>query len=124
MVNKFIEGIIARNGDGALASIAEAERFGVSMNTFSTLILEKMRFILLIKHSPSTKAEIRERVSPDDMMFIEAQVAEGRVIGNAKNAIGGITPEILSIMLEAVQGISRASIEQLPLELAVVKICK
>jgi DNA polymerase III subunit gamma/tau len=112
LVNQFIEGLIAKNADTALAVIAEAEKSGISMNTFSTLILEKLRFILLVQASASSKATVKDRVSPDDWEFIEAQA-------NKKL----LTAPMLGSMLEAAEGIGRAHIETLPLELAVVKIC-
>lgn len=112
LVNSFIEALIGKNVDQALGVISEAEKSGVSMTTFSTLTLEKMRFILLIQHSASSKVAVQERVSDDDWSFIETQAGKKRV-----------TPAMLSVLLEAADGIGRARIEVLPLELAVVKIC-
>ncbi len=113
LVNEFIEQVIALDCDKALSALGKVEKSGISMNIFSTLMLEKFRFILLIQHSPSSKASVKERVSDDDLIFIEEQA-------NKKS----LTPAILSAMLEAVEGIGRAVIETLPLELAVVKVCR
>jgi DNA polymerase III subunit gamma/tau len=112
LVNSFVEALISKNTDGALAAVNEAEKSGVSMNMFSTLILEKMRFILLVQHSPTSKVTVKDRVSPDDWEFIEAQATKKL-----------LAPVMLSVMLEAAEGIGRAQIETLPLELAVVKVC-
>jgi hypothetical protein len=112
LVNRFIEDLAAKNGDAALAVIAETEKAGISMNIFATLVLEKMRFILLVEHSKASEAAIRERVSPDDWEFISAEAGKR-----------SMAPETLIAMLEAVEAVPRARIEQLPLELAVVKIC-
>lgn len=112
LVNQFIESVIAKKEDAALNAIAEAERTAISMTIFTTLILEKTRFILLVQHSKSSEASVKERVSPDDWDFIAAQAA--------KNLL---TPQMLAVLLEAAEGVGRARIEQLPLELAVVKIC-
>jgi DNA polymerase-3 subunit gamma/tau len=43
LVNNFIEQVIAKNADAALKVLAETEKSGISMNTFATLVLEKMR---------------------------------------------------------------------------------
>jgi DNA polymerase-3 subunit gamma/tau len=112
LVNSFIEELVGKNEDQALKIISEAEKSGVSMSTFSTLVLEKMRFILLIQHSVSSKSVVQERVSDDDWIFIEAQAGKKAA-----------TPTMLATLLEAADGIGRAHIEVLPLELAVVKIC-
>jgi hypothetical protein len=82
------------------------------MITFAMLILEKMRFILLLEHSASSKESITERVSPDDLEFIELQAAKRT-----------LTTAMLVSMLEATDRIGRARIEQLPLEMAVVEVC-
>ncbi|MCX6716118.1 MAG: DNA polymerase III subunit gamma/tau [Candidatus Taylorbacteria bacterium] len=112
LVNQFIESLIDKKEDVALKAITEAEKGGVSMTTFTTLILEKMRFILLVQHSKSSEASVRDRVSPDDWEFIAAQAG--------KNSL---TPSTLVVLLEAADGVGRARIAELPLELAVVKIC-
>jgi DNA polymerase-3 subunit gamma/tau len=112
LVNAFIESLLAKKSDAALKAVSDAEKAGVSMTTFVTLILEKLRFILLAQHSKSSEASIKERVSPDDWAFISGQAATGK-----------LTPAMLVGMLEAAEGTGRARIEQLPLELAVVKIC-
>ena len=112
LVNRFIENLTAKNGDAALAVLAEAEKTGISMNIFATLVLEKMRFILLVEHSKASEPAVRERVSPDDWDFISAEAGKK-----------SMTPEALVAILEAAEAVPRARIEQLPLELAVVKIC-
>lgn len=112
LVNTFIEHLISKDADKALAALGEAEKSGISMVIFSTLVLEKMRFILLVQHSSSSKGSVQERVSGDDWEFIEAQA--GKKLMSAS---------MLWILLEAADGIRRATIEVLPLELAVVKVC-
>ncbi|MFA6314842.1 MAG: DNA polymerase III subunit gamma/tau [Candidatus Paceibacterota bacterium] len=112
LVNSFIEGLMAKKSDDTLGVICEAEKAGISMNIFVTLILEKLRFILIMTHSKSSEVNIKDRLSPDDLEFVKKQ-AETKLL----------TPSMLYAMLEAAEGVSRAKIEQLPLELAVVKIC-
>ncbi len=112
LVNKFIENLISKNGDAALAVLGEALNQAISMATFSTLVLEKTRFILLLQNSPASKSQIEDRVSPDDWAFISTQAGKKLV-----------TAEMLTRLLEATDGVGRAKIESLPLELAVVSIC-
>ncbi len=112
LVNTFVENLLSKNGDSALAAIGEAERSGISMNIFVTLILEKLRFILLVQHSPLSKKSVDERVSPDDAEFIALQAGKKQ-----------LTPAMLIAMLEAADMVGRARIESLPLELAVVRVC-
>jgi DNA polymerase-3 subunit gamma/tau len=111
LVNQFVETLLAKNEDGALAAIGEAEKSGISMTIFTTLILEKLRFILLVQHSPLSKKSVDERVSPDDAEFISLQAGKKQ-----------LTPVMLTAMLEAADAVGRARIESLPLELAVVRV--
>jgi DNA polymerase-3 subunit gamma/tau len=113
LVNAFIENLLAKNEDSALAAIGEAEKSGISMNILVTLVLEKLRFILLVQHSPLSKKSVDERVSPDDAEFISLQAGKKQ-----------LTPEMLVAMLEAADAVGRARIESLPLELAVVRVCQ
>lgn len=112
LINDFISNLLSKNGDAALTAISEAEKSGLSLNTFLTLVLEKARFILLIQHSKASESAVKERVSPDEFEFIASEAAKKL-----------ITPAMLSVLLEAAESTPRARIEQLPLELAVVKIC-
>jgi len=112
IVNQFIEQILAKDSDKALATIGKAVESGLSMNLFLTLILEKMRFIFLVQNSASSRAQVQSRTSEDDMVFISAQAAKK-----------SLTPATLSAILQAAIDTSRASIESLPLELAIVRIC-
>lgn len=112
LANHFIEGLLAKDGDMALSALGAAEKTGISMNTFVTLVLEKARFILLVQHSKSSEAGVQERVSPDDWEFIATQAAKK-----------ALTPGMLVALLEAADGVARARIEALPLEMAVVRIC-
>ncbi|MEA2715250.1 MAG: polymerase subunit gamma/tau [Candidatus Parcubacteria bacterium] len=118
LINDFVSHLIDKNEDAALAVLANAEKSGISMNTFVTLVLEKVRFILLASHSESSKPYVKEHLSPDDWEFVEGAAAKGKA-DRAK----AVTPAMLSHLLEAAEAVNRARIEQLPLELAVVKIC-
>ncbi len=113
LVNTCIEALAAKNSDAALKVISETSEAGISMTIFATLVVEKMRFILLLQHSASSKVSIKERVSDDDWAFIESQ---------ARNK--AITPAMLAALLEAADGVGRAQIPALPLELAVINICR
>jgi len=112
LVNTFIEAYITKNADTALSRMSQAISSGISVITYSTLILEKIRMIFLLQNSPSSSDEIRGKVSPDDWIFIEEQ---------AKKKL--LTPSMLVVLLEAVDGVNRSSVPELPLEIAVVKNC-
>lgn len=113
LVNSFISSLISKNVNYALKTLGEAERLGISMQIFITLVLEKMRFILVATHSVDSHVSLKTRVSSDDWNFIVAEAGKK-----------ALTPRMLSVVLDAASGVSRARIEALPLELAVVEICQ
>lgn len=113
LVNDFISALISKDANAALRVLGETESQGISMTIFATLILEKMRFILLAQHSVDSHVVIKARVSPDDWAFIDTEAK--------KKSLG---PKTLVTLLEADQAVTRARISALPLELAVVEICQ
>lgn len=113
LINSFIGHVVSSNADAALATLNQADIASVTMQIFATLVLEKMRYILLAQHSPTSHSNIKERVSVEDWQFIETQA-------NIKS----LTPKTLAVFLEATEAINRASIQTLPLELAVIKVCQ
>lgn len=119
LVNQFCLALAGKKAGDALVALSEAEKSGVSMGTFATLILEKMRFIMLAQQSSGAAgvaSSIKERVSADDWEFIQKMAGE-------KSASLKISPEMMVALLEGAEGVARARIESLPLELAVIKIC-
>ncbi|MBU6232289.1 DNA polymerase III subunit gamma/tau [Patescibacteria group bacterium] len=113
LVNGFIEALLAKDADKAIAAVTKADRDGISMDVFATLALEKARFIFMLQNSPSSSAAIADRVSPDDSRFISAQAAKGK-----------LSSEMLSAILDASDRTTRARIGPLPLEMAAVSISK
>ena len=111
LVNDFIQHLIVRDSDSAFADLSKTEKAGISMKVFSTLVLEKVRYILTVQYSPSSASFVKERVSDDDFIFITAEAAKKT-----------LTVDMVRILLEATSAIGRAHIEALPLELAVVQI--
>jgi len=113
LVNSFISALISKNANEALTILSKTEGLGVSIQIFLTLVLEKMRFILLAQHSSDSHTSLKSRVSPDDLKFIMDEAGKK-----------ALTPNTLKILLGAVDAVGRAHIEALPLELAVVEICQ
>ena len=112
LVNDYIEALIKKDCDKALSVLSIVESLGLNIGIYSTLILEKSRFILLLQYSSASSANIKDRVSPDDLQFI-SDLAKQKVLKT----------EHLVYLLDAVSDINRSKIEILPLELATVKIC-
>lgn len=114
LVNDFIEAIAHGEKERALSIILLAREGNISIKTFISLILEKVRIILLVKNAPGLAKTLKEQVSEDDWKIIETI---------SKYEKSKINSAMLLELLKAYDATGRAYIESLPLELGVVAIC-
>jgi DNA polymerase-3 subunit gamma/tau len=114
LVNDCVKGIAAKNAELALVAISKASEEGISMNLFSELLLERLRAIIMVRSAPALAKEIESALSEDDWKLVKELSAKPDAINS----------ETLLAFIRAAQMIGRTSIESLPLELAVVDMCK
>lgn len=113
LVNDFISALARHDAPKALTALSGAAASGIDIKVFLTLVLEKARFILLLKTNPASRKGVEERLSADDFKLIESLAALGPA---------AMTSSVLVELLRAYDEVSRAHIPSLPLELAVIKI--
>lgn len=112
IANRVIQALAERNAEKGLAAIAEAVEAYGDMKIFTKLILQKMRFALLLRIAPEMEKEIALELSENDFTFLKNTPAQG------------ITSQTLLTMLEYYDLIGRSHLPHLPLELAVIKVCE
>lgn len=112
LVNDFIVCISKKEKEKALALLGKVTSGGIAMKTFASLVLEKVRLVLLLKNAPTLAKELQEHVSEDDWKVIEGLTKET-----------GITPPVLIELLKAYDATGKSYIEALPMELGVIQIC-
>ncbi|HLP43738.1 MAG TPA: AAA family ATPase, partial [Candidatus Nanoarchaeia archaeon] len=115
IVNAFIDSIAEGRVEKGIEALHSAAENNIDMVIFTKLILEKLRFILLIGNAPDIAKSIQERVSPEDFEYLNT-------LAKAKNK--NLSFETLLELLKASQLVGRAFIPELPLELALMKIVK
>ncbi len=114
LVNDVVEGISVGNREKALLAIQKAAELNIDMKTLAKLILEKLRFVLLLKSaSAAFKPSISAELSAEDFTFIE------KLALDKEGKIGGAT---LVEFLSAYSAIGHSYVSELPLELAVIKL--
>jgi DNA polymerase III gamma/tau subunit len=124
LVNDFLTGLSKSDPSPALAAVSKADAVGIDMKIFLALVLEKARFILLLKNSGNTPAgfsnptakDIEQRLSADDFKLMQTLAREAQ----ATNKV--FTSATLAELLHAYDEVGRAHIPSLPIELAVIKI--
>jgi DNA polymerase-3 subunit gamma/tau len=114
LVNDCVKGIAVRDAELALTAVSKAAEEGISMNLFSELLLERLRAILLVRSAPTLAKEIESSSSEDDWKLVKE-------LSSNPDAINS---ETLLTFIRAANMIGRTSIESLPLELAVIDVCK
>jgi DNA polymerase-3 subunit gamma/tau len=123
LVSDCLDGIVNKDFEKALAALQGAAEQNIDMKIFAKLLIEKLRFALLLRVTSgegggtagkgSMEEMIGERVSEDDLKKLKAIAAQ-------KDA--NISGAVLLELLTAYEHIGRAYIAELPLELALMKI--
>ncbi len=112
LVNDFILALAHGNKSDALGVIAKVVSANISVKTFITLVLEKLRIILILKNT-NEKGIVDQDISEDDSKLLQ---------DIAKDDKSKINSALLREILKAYDATSGAYIESLPLELAVIDI--
>lgn len=115
LVNDFISFMAHGEKEKALYIIRNVQKENISMKTFITLVLEKIRIVLILKNTTDKGGveDLKQHVSEDDWLLI---------FGLAKDEKSKINSGMLREILKAYDTTSHAYIESLPLELVVVDI--
>lgn len=111
----LVHGLVAALAQGdqaaALAAITEASKADVNMSLYLTLVLERLRTALLMRHAPELRTEIKEELGAEDYTELEQVSADSK-----------LTHQTLRVFLDAAARIRFAPIPSLPLELAVLEL--
>ncbi len=113
LVNSVIEGIANKDIEKALDAISQATLQNIDMAVFVSLILSKVRAILLVRYSKSALSKIRESMTEDDAKFI---------IELAGQSESPISSQTLIKLLDAYTLIGKSYSPQVPLEIALFEL--
>ena len=113
LVTDFIKSIAEKNIESGMVAVQKASSQNIDMEMFLRLALAKLRTALLLRYAPDMKAELSETMSEEEKAFM---------VSVLKEKGGMINSKTLEVLLETLGTIKYASIKELPLELALVKI--
>lgn len=111
LIRTIVEGIHKKDMDAVLASLNEASDAGVSARLLLTLLLARLRAILLVRHSTRLKEEIKKE-SGDEYVWMEAIAREN---------ISGVSLLTLASLLESIRLVGYSPLPMLPVELALLR---
>jgi len=115
LVNEYIAAIDEGDPERGFVALNTALAGNVDMKVFLTLVLHKLRSILLLRYAPLMEELIQEEFSADDFTFLKTA---------SKKKETRINATVLKELLDAYGTIGYASLPQLPLELALITLCK
>jgi DNA polymerase III subunit gamma/tau len=113
LVNDFVEAVTIKEAEKGFKAISEASKKNIDMKIFLKLVLQKLRFAMLLRFGAGMEGEIRDQVSEEDFEFLKN-------LGQNKEA--SLSSQTLLEMLNAYDNVGKAHISELPLELALAKI--
>ncbi len=114
LINEIIEAIAHKDKERALTVVQATVNENVDMSVFMKMLLEKMRFVLLLRFAPAMEKQIASQVSQEDFLWLKKLSGEKDI---------NISSSVLLEMLTAYENSSRAYIAHLPLEVAIISVC-
>ena len=113
MVNDFVTALAKRDVSLGLKALQSAVEANVDMKVYITMVLERVRAVLLLKMAPDFATTLKNELSETDFTFAETL---------SKDETSTIAGATIVALLEAQQQIGYAAIARLPLELALIKL--
>ncbi|MBI2086684.1 MAG: DNA polymerase III subunit gamma/tau [Candidatus Zambryskibacteria bacterium] len=109
LVKNILESIVEKDLEKGMKAIQRAGKANADMKLFAKLILERLRFLFLLRLKAGMDDYIAKQVSEDDFQFLK---------NLAGKAGPDLTAETLLRFIEAYESSGRTSIPELALELA------
>jgi DNA polymerase-3 subunit gamma/tau len=115
LVNGVILGIIEKDADKGLAAVQQASENNIDMSVFLKMILRSLRAALLLRFTEDIKIQegIEEKFTEEGVTFLK-KIAEKKG--------SNLSSKTLKELLYAHEEMRFASIPELPLELAIIKL--
>jgi len=114
---EILEGISEQNAEKGIGAVRKASEENADMQVFLKMILQSLRFVLLLRFAPDMKKLVIDETGEEEFEKL-SKLANPSTDG-AKN----INSKTLLAFLEAYTRQTYASIPELPIELAVIESC-
>jgi len=115
LVRDILESLVEKDLEKGMKAIQSAATANAEMKLFAKLILERLRFLFLMRLKAGMNEYIANQVSEDDFEFLKM------LAGKAGTSL---TADVLLRFIVAYEDSGRTSIPELALELALADSCK
>lgn len=113
LIADVIEGLASGDANKSLSAINKAVADNADMEVFTSLLLGRVRILLLLRYAPEFGKTLAADLVDSDQAALE---------GFAKDAQSKINSETLKKLIEAATLASRSPVPHLPLELAIMEL--
>ena len=113
LVVRVIRSLAQGEAEDALAAISEAVAASADIEMFATLLLDRMRTVLLLRYAPTVGAAAMATLPEAD---------QASLLELAKDPASKLNSETLSTLIDAVIMVGRSSMPHVPLELAIMEL--
>jgi DNA polymerase-3 subunit gamma/tau len=113
LVRMLLSGIAEKDAAKALAAVQTAVADNLDMRTLTRLLIHRLRAVLLLRYAPDVAESISHELSDADVALCTEL---------SKNA--NVNSDTLRAFLEAFNTMAYAAVSHLPLELAIIDVCK
>lgn len=113
LIVRVIRALAKGDAGDALSAVGEAVSANADMEVFTTILLDRVRLLLLLRYAPEFGATLAEEVTDRDKENLEEL---------AKDTESKINSETLRKLIEASIAAARSPVPHLPLELAIMEL--
>ncbi|MCF7815534.1 MAG: DNA polymerase III subunit gamma/tau [Candidatus Pacebacteria bacterium] len=115
LLQEVLTAFATKDVEKGLQALAKAHEAHADMKLFYTLLLERFRSIIILRHNPGSLKTCTEQYGVEDMAFISEYAAD---------SVTSINSHLMIKALDMGDYINRCSVPELPLELLLVEHCK
>ena len=113
LVRTLLTAVAKKDANSALKIVQQAIEENIDARTLTRLLIHRMRVVLLLRYAPDVAELLSKELSDTDLVLAKEIAKEP-----------GVNSETLKLLLEAHATMSYAAVPHLPLELALIDICK
>lgn len=115
VIAQLVDGVHSKDAEKALSAVGTVIADHGDMKIFMRLLLERVRAVMLLRNMPQKKEALLAAFSEKDQEQLTALAAE---------TTSALNSHALLRLLAAAEGMGKTQLSHLPLEIAIVDICK
>ena len=111
LINDVVHALAYKEAAKGLATIQQVVAENMDMHVFLTMVLERVRAVLLLRFAPEMAASLRATLSEGDIAFVESVAKDQKAV---------LTSATVIALIQAGELMKSTSLSHLPLELVVI----